>query len=229
MTNVGRIALVFAVALVLFAIGTVRLNWHKVCTPSFKVRVASCSQVSRLDIAVSRGDWFHSSDFTSTIMEASVKAAVEPRLLLAVLIRESGDQHWTDWLSPTPVGRLLGFSIGVSNMKRSAFEEARGYSGGVIDYQWETIRHDPEKAIRAASFLLAKRQSQLEPGRSGRLSDAQYLRVGYRAGFEVMNAAEQTGHYQQGTELFDLAYQTAGRLLPGMTGPRLADAPVVTL
>jgi hypothetical protein len=172
-----------------------------------------------LDLATSQGErWQPSSSVLHELVDSAEATGIEPRLLLAVLIRESGDRHSFDWLSRTLLGQLGDFSIGIANMRLLTFEEARAYSNGAIDFGWDAIKTDPGKAIRAAAFLLAKRTGQLDPHRSRRFTDGQYARVGYRAGPDVMRWAERTGLYPPGVELFDLAYQTAGRVLSTSLG-----------
>lgn len=174
----------------------------------------TCYRVSARDLATSRGDrWNPSIDLLDEIVRSAREAGVDPRVLLAVLIRESGDRHLFDWLSQTPFGRLHDFSIGISNMRQPAFAEARTYAAGAIDFGWQDIGPDSPKAVRAAAFLLAKRTDQLGGFRSRRFTAAQYVRVGYRAGADTMRRMEQTGQFVGGVVLFDLAYETAGRLL----------------
>ena len=93
----------------------------------------------------------------------------------------------------------------------------RGQTAGqAIIFARRGTAADPVKAITAAAYLLAKRRSQLQPRRSARFTDAEYVRIGYRSGLSAMAAAQRTGQYRPGVELFDLAYQTAGRLIGAM-------------
>jgi hypothetical protein len=244
-----RNQLLMSLTLVLIAVGCVQVDYRLACFAGERlflspdddvsmadlasvdlasrdghIRTVTCSRVSRLDLAVSRGDrWAWGHHLLEHIINSADTTAIKPRLLLAVLIRESGDMHSVDdWLSETLFGRLHDFSVGIANMKSPAFEEARAYSSGAIDFDWTAIKTDPAKAIRAAAFLLAKRQSQLDPRRSPRFTDEEYIRVGYRAGLAAMEQTQLTGRYAPGVELFDMAYATAGRLLPSALGPAAA-------
>lgn len=182
-----------------------------------------CARVGGLDLAISQGRREVLVDrLLGPVVNSARQAGIDPRLLLAVLLRESGDTHSFDWLSRTPVLWIHRFTIGVANMNRPAFEEARAYSNGTVNYDWKAIRSDPVKAITAAAYLLAKRRSQLQPRRSASLTDAEYLRIGYRSGSSAMAAAQRTGQYRPGVELFDLAYQTAGRLMGRRDGTAAA-------
>jgi hypothetical protein len=183
------------------------------------LRPASCSQVSVSDLAISRGARLNlGAGLLGRVDTAANAAHVDPQLLLAVLIRESGDTHALDWLAHTPLGWVHAFSLGVSDMQSGAFNEARAYANGAINFGWSAIENDPGKAITAAAFLLAKRTSQLSPGRSDRYSDVEYVRMGYRGGYDVMRRAEMLGSYEPGVELFDLAYATAGELMHPVAG-----------
>ncbi len=173
-----------------------------------------CALVGGLDLAISQGRREVFVDhLLGPVVNSAEQAGIDPRLLLAVLLREGGDAHSFDWLSRTPVLWIHRFTIGVANMDRPAFEEARAYSNGIVNYDWTAIGSDPVKAVTAAAYLLAKRRSQLQPWRSASFTDAEYLRIGYRSGLSTMAAAQRTGQYRPGVELFDLAYQTAGRLM----------------
>jgi hypothetical protein len=88
-----------------------------------------------------------------------------------------------------------------------------------MNFGWTSIRTAPVNAIAAAAFLLAKLRSELSPERSSHFTDAEYLRVGYRAGETAMSMMEKTGMYPPGTQLFDQAYVLAGSILGG-AGPR---------
>jgi hypothetical protein len=190
-------------------------------------RGESCVQVSPVDLEVSRGDRLPTStELLTEVTRAARLASIDPTILLAVLIRESGDAHSFDWLARTPVGWMQHFSVGIANMEYSAFEEAQTYAHGVIDFTWSAIQTDPDRAILAAAFLLAKRTSQLSPLRSRQFSDAEYVRVGYRAGYDIMHKAEISGEYPPGVQLFDLAYDRARQLIypTGRYRPTLASA-----
>jgi hypothetical protein len=182
-------------------------------------RTVTCSEVTMADLVISRSTrWTPAVALLNHIRSEAAAASIDPRLLLAVVIRERGDSHTLDFLSRTPLRRVHEFSISLANMKPSAFAEARAYARGTLDYGWTAIEDDPAKAVRAAAYLLAKRTGQLSPDRSRRFSDAEYVRMGYRSGYAVMHRAEATGAYLPGVELFDLAYDAAARLL-GEAGP----------
>ncbi len=174
---------------------------------------AEASLRDQLDIQGSLGRSLYG--LLGTIVRSANAAFVDPRLLLAVLIRESGDDHSTNWMSDTPLAWIHDFSIGISNMRKPAFEEARAFANGRINFGWKSIRAAPTKAIAAAAFLLAKLRSELSPDRSRHFTDAEYVRVGYRAGEHIMNTMEKTGTYPPGTELFDQAFVVAGSILSG--------------
>jgi hypothetical protein len=226
-------------ALVAVVIHNVPSNVRVICTAGaaqslnvhmYTQRGNSCTVVTTLDITTSRGDLLHpDAHLLGLVTKAAHIARIDPGLLLAVLIRESGDIHIMDWLAQTAIGSIHPFSVGMSNMEYAAFEEARRYSQGTVDFSWLDIAADPDKAIIAAAFLLAKRTSQLSPDRNRELSDAEYVRIGYRAGYDVMQVAEARGQYPPGVELFDLAYANAGAMLhqPGTYGPT-RRAPVDT-
>ncbi|HKT03584.1 MAG TPA: hypothetical protein VJT31_28985 [Rugosimonospora sp.] len=225
--------LVLAILLVFIAVGGAPAQCRTVCasaqpvagravrpvTPGLSAPaptrpLAVCALVGGFEVAVGEGrGWLPAGSLIRYVIRAAGRAAVDPRLLLAVLIRESGDGHSLDWLSRTPVAWLHHFSIGIANMEFAAFEEARAYSKGAVSNGWRAIGSDSAKAITAAAFLLAKRGSQLVPGRSANLTDTEYIRIGYRAGYRVMAAAQRTGRYTPGVELFDLAYRTAAHLI----------------
>ena len=208
------------VMLVLFLIAQWCLHADS-CTACSPRDAGMCSQVSPLDLATTRGyGWKPQAGLIDVVVDTATRARIEPRLLLAVLLREGGDHHSFDWLAATEVGQVHHFSIGIANMQLPAFEQARAYAAGAIDFAWRDIGMDPVKAVRAAAFLLARRASELDPRRSRRLSDAEYLRVGYRAGPQIMGLTERTGRYPAGMVLFDLAYDTARRLLatPSIAG-----------
>jgi hypothetical protein len=177
-------------------------------------RAVTCSLVTMADLEISRSiRWQPPAILLGHIRSAATAARIEPRLLLAVLIRERGDSHLLDFLSRTPLQRVHQFSIGVANMKPSAFAEAQAYAQDALAYGWRAIEDDQAKAVRAAAYLLAKRKAQLSPARSGHFSDAEYIRMGYRSGYTVMHRAEASGAYLPGVELFDMAYDAAGRLI----------------
>lgn len=177
-------------------------------------RPVTCSVVTMADLEISRSTrWTPAAAFLDHVRSAATAARIDPRLLLAVVIRERGDSHLLDFLSRTPLQRLHQFSIGVANMKPSAFAEAQAYARDALGYGWRAIADDPAKAVRAAAYLLAKRKAQLSPGRSPRFSDAEYIRMGYHSGYAVMHQAESSGAYLPGVELFDMAYDAAARLI----------------
>jgi hypothetical protein len=174
----------------------------------------ACVRVSPAELAITRGARWRSAGHLLPVVTASAEAAaVDPEILLAVLIRESGDTHRTDWLSRTLISRFHQFSIGLANLRQNAFEEARTQSRGAIGYSWRSTTTDPVRSIQAAAFLLALRQSQLYSWRSPRLTDAEYIRIGYRSGREAMEQAQRRGEYPPGIALFQVAYESARDLL----------------
>jgi hypothetical protein len=193
---------------------------HALSTGSPAAAGAACAQASLRDQLDIQGSLERSLyELLGTIVTSADVAVIDPRLLLAVLIRESGDDHATSWLSETPLAWVHDFSIGISNMQKPAFEEARAFANGRMNFGWTSIRTAPVNAIAAAAFLLAKLRSELSPERSSHFTDAEYLRVGYRAGETAMSMMEKTGMYPPGTQLFDQAYVLAGSILGG-AGPR---------
>jgi hypothetical protein len=100
-------------------------------------------------------------------VDEAKRIGIDPRLLLAVLIRESGDRHmldpvvrdWPEWLQK----KTKEFSIGIANLQMDSFNKAKEFSNGVIDYDWtDTARPGGDQlSIRAAAFFLAYMQSQL--------------------------------------------------------------------
>jgi hypothetical protein len=212
------------ITLTLLAFGDTHANVHPACSPSRNASSAGpagsaarpmmCALVSDSDLAISQGSrWLSIGYLLDDVVSSARAAEIDPRVLLAVLIRESGGVHSLDWLANTPLAWAHRFSIGLANMELSAFREARGYARGAIDFRWNAIESDPAKAVTAAAYLLAKRASQLDPERSANFTDAEYIRIGYRAGYGAMAAAQRTGRYPNGLALFDLAYRTADRLI----------------
>jgi hypothetical protein len=200
---------VYFVCLVLFATGQVALSDRQlVCATSHFA--ATCNWYTRSDVVISSGRNLGADEETEGLVADSAEAAgIDPSLLLAVIIRESGDDHSFDWLADTPLALVHDFSVGISNMQRAAFDEAKAYSRGWITYEWSVIRTDPASAIKAAAFLLAKRRNQLAPNRSAHLPDVEYLRIGYRAGYAAMATAERSGTFPYGMELFRISYEAA--------------------
>ena len=200
---------VYLVCLVLFVTGLVTPSeWQLLCSTSRLA--ATCNWYAKSDVVMSAGRKLRVDEEIEGLVASSAEAAgIDPSLLLAILIRESGDDHNFDWLADTPVALLHDFSVGISNMQHAAFDEAKAHARGLIAYDWSFIRIDTASAIRAAAFLLAKRQDQLAPNRSANFSDVEYLRIGYRAGYAAMATAERTGTSTYGMELFRISYQAA--------------------
>jgi hypothetical protein len=177
------------------------------------------------DLAISCGErWRPSTSQLDDVLHAARVADVDPDLVLATLIRESGDVHTFDWLSRTPAGRIHHFSLGIANIEEPAFDAAREFANGAIPYDWSAMQSDASKAIQAAAFLIARLRSELEPNRSSRISDSEYVRIGYRSGIDEMAAVEKTGVFAPGLLLFDIAYKTAGELVD----PRDRGEPICT-
>jgi hypothetical protein len=200
---------VYVVCLMLFATGHVILSDRQLlCSTSQSA--STCNWYTRSDLVVSSGWKLEGDEEVERLVASSARlAGIDPSLLLAVIIRESGDGHNFDWLADTPIALFHDFSVGISNMQHAAFDEAKAYARGRITYEWSVIRTNPASAITAAAFLLAKRQNQLTPDRSANLPDVEYLRIGYRAGYAAMATAERTGTYPYGMELFRISYRAA--------------------
>ncbi|MEV0838637.1 RHS repeat-associated core domain-containing protein [Actinocatenispora sera] len=148
------------------------------------------------------------------VVRAASEAGIDPRLLLMVLIRESGDHQTLSFLGKIPGSdKIKHVSLGIANMQKQAFEQAKEYSNGAIDYDWVDTANDPVKSIRAAAFLLAKLGDELKPGRNRGFSNAQYIRIGYRGGAAVMEETERTGVYEDGTGLLDRAFRTSDYII----------------
>src|SRR5262245_8858913 len=197
---------VYVVCLVLFATGLVMLPVRQlVCATSHFA--ATCNWYTRSDVIVSSGKILGEDKEIERLVASSARTAgIDPSLLLAIIIRESGDGHAFDWLADTPLALVHDFSVGISNMQRAAFDEAKAYAPERITYEWSFMRTDPASAIEAAAFLLAKRRNQLAPDRSANLPDVEYLRIGYRGGYAAMATAERTGIFPYGMELFRISY-----------------------
>src|SRR5262245_59076679 len=177
-------------------------------------RSKACVEVTVNDLAVSCGArWRPNTSQLDDVLRAARAADVDPELVVATLIRESGDVHTFDWLSRTPAARIHHFSLGIANMEQPAFDAARKFANGAIPYDWSAMQSDPSKAIRAAAFLIAMLRSELEPNRSSRISDAEYVRIGYRAGIDEMARVEKTGGFAPGLLLFEIAYKTADEIV----------------
>jgi hypothetical protein len=143
------------------------------------------------------------------IVASAKEAGIDPRLLLANLIRESGDCHC--WFSRS--GGFLKFdknpvvgSIGIGNISGDAFDEAKEYSNGAITRDWNDMSKDPAYAIKVAAFLLAKRVSQLPSNANPKYSTAQMARIGYRSGTEEMMKVANGADWTEGLGLFDAAF-----------------------
>ncbi|WIN00449.1 RHS repeat-associated core domain-containing protein [Actinoplanes oblitus] len=143
------------------------------------------------------------------VVQQASDANIDPRLLLAIMIRESGDKHRSSWLDNSPAGWFHDFSVGIANMQEPAFEEAKEFANGKIDYDLDATAEDPVKSMRAGAFLAAKRIDQLPADRSKNFTDDEYARIGYRAGPDVMLEAARTGRYEPGLTLHQEAFAVA--------------------
>lgn len=77
-------------------------------------------------------------DFLGKVREYAAEAGIDPQLLLAILIAESGDCHCArfekdKWVDKNDDG-FWALSVGLGNLQQEAFLRAMEHSGGKIDF-----------------------------------------------------------------------------------------------
>ena len=118
----------------------------------------------------------------SDVLHYADKAGIDARLLLATLIRESGDCHcgikgdqwgWVD-------------SIGVANMQQDAFNIAKAESDGEVTGTWRDSRGgtywETRESIQAGAYYLKYLDRKLGSDPNRNYSREELARVGYRFG-----------------------------------------------
>jgi soluble lytic murein transglycosylase-like protein len=108
------------------------------------------------------------------------RAGIRPQLLMAILQNESYKPHDPDfqrrWLQIDP-----GASLGVANMHRAAFDDAKR-GRDFARHRWEDLIDDPALAVEAAAWYLHDLSAQLPRRWSGKLSRDELIALGYNAG-----------------------------------------------
>jgi RHS repeat-associated protein len=132
-------------------------------------------------------------EYISSVKQYASEAGIDPQLLLAVLITESGDCH-CDEPGRKPDGAYLGLapmlggqSVGLANMRAGPFQLAKGQSKGAIDFPLSATyglenRENVLRSAKAAAYYLAHLKAKL--GREHKLinpyiTQAELLRIGY--------------------------------------------------
>ncbi|MGW1071897.1 transglycosylase SLT domain-containing protein [Streptomyces sp. NPDC002537] len=107
------------------------------------------------------------------------KAAVDPRLLMAILYNESYKPHDPEleraWQRLKPDS-----AFGIANMHKAAFDDTK--SGRFADRDWQELPDDPKLAVEAAAWYLHDLAAQLPSSRSGTYTENELLALGYNAG-----------------------------------------------
>lgn len=107
------------------------------------------------------------------------KAAVDPRLLMAILYNESYKPHDPDleraWQRIKPDS-----AFGIANMHKAAFDDTK--PGRFADRDWQELPDDPKLAVEAAAWYLHDLAAQLPSSSSGSYTRNELLALGYNAG-----------------------------------------------
>ncbi|ADB31374.1 YD repeat protein [Kribbella flavida DSM 17836] len=173
-------------------------------------------------------------DFLAKLTQYANEAGVDPQLLLAILITESGDDH----AGVKDDNNIYVQSVGLANMQLDAFLRAQKFSGGAIDYGLRdtrglTDRGNIHRSVKAAAYYIGFLEDRLNKTRSASpmnryVSREQSIRVGYNMGIggvtkstDWMTAVATLNRRPQGDpanviRVFDEAWTvSAGLLLAG--------------
>lgn len=136
------------------------------------------------------------ADTLDLVRRYSKEAGIDPQLLLAILITESGDSHSGVKNDYNPFVE----STGLGNLQRLPFLAAQVSSGGAMKYGYDDTWNlsddgNVHRSMRAAALYIGVLQRNLEEtvGTPKYVTQAQAIRIGYNMGAGLVDVARPNG------------------------------------
>ncbi|WP_091096137.1 RHS repeat-associated core domain-containing protein [Micromonospora citrea] len=135
-------------------------------------------------------------EFLDHVKRSATEAGIDPQLLLAVLIAESGDCHCAEKDDDS----IRVASVGLANLQMDAFVRAVAHSGGAIDFGRRDTHNlkdlgNIQRSVTAAAYylkFLGDRVDNTHPAPSNpTISRNEIIRIGYNMGIGSQTGGER--------------------------------------